>query len=358
MPERIRRNRGLARPENPANGALPAHAAMAAREGRCQQLQCTSGLLGDYTVAEGGELSRTSEPWGGGDPAGLKALHPLHEVGTKSSGRVGGRRCGTGQRLPSVDGARVCAPSLACVPDSGDECVQSGRTAADEGGRQPLPDRRAGASLPLPLWVGSSDAAALARVKSPLPCRWLGEPLVPSDAVGVGSSHSTSSAKFGPCPPDFRFEGCWEPPFFPRLLVGVLSRVVGGPGSEEGALATMRGSDVRGAKHAPPRVVPEVGQGAEYGTKCSQRRLGWIVSQTPRAELHVARGAGGCGEESSDIFDHHQAGAEGFDRTGDVQPQPGAGVGVQSGTTAGNRDVFDRGSPPSGRTPAERRTSR
>jgi hypothetical protein len=141
--------------------------------------------------------------------------------------------------------------------------------------------------------VGSSDAAALGRVMSPLPCRWLGEPLIPSDAFGVGSSHSTSSARFGPWPPLFLFSGCWDPPFLPMLLVGVLSRVLGGPSGEEGALAAVRGADVRGAKHKPACVVPEVGQGSEYGTECPQRRLTWGVSQTPRAGFHVARGTGG-----------------------------------------------------------------
>jgi hypothetical protein len=181
--------------------------------------------------------------------------------------------------------------------------------------------------------------------------------LIPSDAFGVGSSHSTSSARFGPWPPLFLFAGCWEPPLEPMLLVGVLSRAVGGPGGEEGPLAPVGRSDVGGAKHEPPRVVPEVGQGAEYGTKCPQRRLGWVVSQTPRAGFHVARGAGGGGEEASDIFDHHQAGAEGFDRTGDVQPQARAGVRVESGAAAGDRDVFGRGNPRSGRTPGAHRPS-
>ena len=55
-----------------------------------------------------------------------------------------------------------------------------------------------------------------------------------------------------------------------------------------------RCSDVGSAKHEPPCVVPEVGQGSEYGAKCPQRRLGWVVSQTPRAEFHVAREAGGA----------------------------------------------------------------
>jgi hypothetical protein len=198
--------------------------------------------------------------------------------------------------------------------------------------------------------LGCSEAAAEWSVRSPLPCSWFGEPLIPSDAFGVGSSHSTSSARFGPWPPLFLFAGCWEPPFDPMLDVGVLSRGSGGPGGEEGPLAPVRGSDVAGAKHQPLRVVPEVGQGAEYGTECSQRRLGWVVSQTPRAEFHVARGTGGGGEESSDILDHHQAGAEGFDRTGDVQPQPRAGVRVESGAAAGDRDVFDTGSLRSART--------
>ncbi len=135
------------------------------------------------------------------------------------------------------------------------------------------------------------------------------------------------------------------------LLVGVLSRVSGGPGREEGALAAVRGSDVGGAKNEPFRVVPEVGQGSEYGTKCPQRRLAWGVSQTPRAEFHIARGTGGGGEESSDILDHHQAGSEGLDRTGDVQPEAGAGLGIEPGAQAGDRDVFDRGSQPSRHTP-------
>jgi hypothetical protein len=203
----------------------------------------------------------------------------------------------------------------------------------------------------LALGVDSSEAAADGRVRSPLPCRWFGEPLIPSDAFGVGNSHSTSSARLGPWPPLFLFAGCWLPPFDPMLDVGVLSRGSGGPGGEEGPLATVRCSDVGSAKHEPPRVVPEVGQGSENGTKCPQSRLGWVVSQTPRTEFHVARGTGRRGEESSDILNHHQAGAEGFDRTGHVQPQPRAGVRVESGAPSGDGDVFDTGSPQSARTP-------
>ncbi|GGT26252.1 hypothetical protein GCM10014713_19180 [Streptomyces purpureus] len=119
----------------------------------------------------------------------------------------------------------------------------------------------------------------------------------------------------------------------------------------------MRGSDFRGAKHAPARIEPEVGQGAEYGTECAHSRLACGVSQTPRAGFHVARGTGGGGEESSDILDDHQARVEGFDGTDDVQPQTGPGAISQSGATAGDRDVFDRGTRPSGRTPPGHRPS-
>ncbi len=315
--------------------------------------------MGDNAVAERGELRRSPEPRGGGDPAGVQALHPLHEVGTETPGRVRGFGCGTGERLPSGDGGCVRPPSPVRSSASGDSSVQSGRTTTDKGGRHPLPGRRPGVPVSLALGVGSSDAAALGRVMSPLPCRWFGESLIPSDAFGVGNrSHSTSSARFGPCPPLFLFDGCCEPPFLPMLLVGVLSRVSGGPGGEEGPLAAVRGPDIGCAKHEPPCVVPEVGQGSEYGTECPQRRLTWGVSQTPRAGFHIARGTGGGGEEAAHILDHNQAGSEVLDRTGDVQPEPGAGLGIESGPAAGDRDVFDRESRPSGRTPGERRTSR
>ncbi|AEN10803.1 hypothetical protein K373_02130 [Streptomyces sp. DvalAA-21] len=353
MPERIRRNRGLARPGKPGSGALPARATRTAREGRRQQPQSPSSLLGNNSVAERGELRRAPEARGGGDPAGIEALHPLHELRAEPTGRIGGRGRGTGEPLPSGDGGCVRPPSPAS--SSGDSSAQSGRTTIGREGRRSFPVRRS--DVPVPPALGS-DAAALGRVMSPLPCRWFGEPLIPSEAFGVGSSHSTSSARFGPCPPLFLFAGCWEPPFLPMLLVGVFNRVAGGPGGEEGPLAAVRGPDVGGAKHEPLRVVPEVGQGSEYGTECSQRRLTCGVSQTPRAGFHVARGTGGGGEEAAHILDHNQAGLEGRDRTGDVQPQPGAGLGVESGPAAGDRDVFDRGSRPSGRTPGGRWTSR
>lgn len=359
MPERIRRILGLARPEKSGSGALHPRAARTARKRRCQQLQCAGSLLRDDAVAERGELRRASESRRGGDPAVVEALHPLHEVGTEPTSPIGGLGDGTGEHLPSGDRCCVRPPSPVRSPDAVGSSVQSGRTTADRGGRHPFPGRRPGVPVSLALGVGSSDAAALGRVMSPLPCRWFGEPLIPSDAFGVGSrSHSTSSARFGPWPPLFLFDGCWEPPFLPMLLVGVFNRVSGGPGGEEGPLAAVRGPDVGGTKHEPRRVVPEVGQGSEYGTECPQRRLTCGVSQTPRAEFHVARGTGGRGEEAAHILDHNQAGSEGLDRTGDVQPEPGAGLGVEAGPTAGDRDVFDRGSRPSGHTPGERGTSR
>jgi hypothetical protein len=71
----------------------------------------------------------------------------------------------------------------------------------------------------------------------------------------------------------------------------------------------------------------------------------------------VARGIGGRGEESSDILNHQEAGEEGLDRTGDMQPQPGTGVRVESGAEAGDGDVFDRGSRQSARRPWVRQPS-
>jgi hypothetical protein len=174
-------------------------------------------------------------------------------------------------------------------------------------------------SVSLALGVGSSEAASEGKVGSPLPCFCLGLPFVPSDAVGVGSSHSTSSARFGPCPPLRRLSGCCEPPFFPRLLVGVFSKL-GRPGGKETPLTAVGRTDIAGAKNAPPCVIPDVGKGSEYGTKCSQNRLGWVVSHTPRAGFHLARGTGWRGEESAHILNHHQVRAEGLDCSHDVQP--------------------------------------
>lgn len=208
MGERIRRTRDLARPGKPGSEALRRRAARATWEGRSQQLHGPVGLLRHDAVAERGELSRSAESRSGGDSAGLQALHPLHEVGTEPPGRVGGRRRGAGERLPSGDGGCVRTPSPVCSPASGADSVQSGRTTADRGGRDASHGRRPGVPVSLARNVGSSDAAALGRVMSPLPCRWLGEPLIPSDAFGVGRSHSTSSARFGPWPPLFLLAGC------------------------------------------------------------------------------------------------------------------------------------------------------
>lgn len=167
MPQRMRRFCGLARPEKSGSGALHGRAARAPWEGRCQQLHGSCGLLGDDTVAERGELCRSSEPGSGGDPASVEALHPLDEVGTEPAGRVGGLGRGTGERLPPGDGGCVCAPSVCSAP--GAESVQSGRTTADRGGRHPFPQRWAAVPVSLARGAGNSDAAALGRVKSPLP---------------------------------------------------------------------------------------------------------------------------------------------------------------------------------------------
>ncbi len=66
------------------------------------------------------------------------------------------------------------------------------------------------------------------------------------------------------------------------------------------------------------------------------------VSHAPRAGFHVAKGVGGGagGEESSDIFDHHQGGSEDGGRVHDVLPQARPGAGCQAGTRAGDRKVL------------------
>ncbi len=195
MPERVRRISGLVRPEERGTGALSVGAAVTARKGRCQQLQGTRCLLRDDAVAERGELRGTAEPRSRGDPAGVEALHPLHEVRAQPTGRVRGSWGRTGEPLPSGDGGSVRSPSPVRVPASGVSSAQRGRTTADQGSRYPFLGRRPGEPVSLALGEGSRDAAALGRVMSPLPCRWFGEPLIPSDAFGVGSSsHSTSSA--------------------------------------------------------------------------------------------------------------------------------------------------------------------
>ncbi len=201
MPERIRRISGLVRPEERGSGALSVGAAGTAGEGWCQQLQGARSLLWDDAVAERGELRWTAEPRSRGNPAGVESLHPLHEVRAEPTGRVRGSRGRTGETLPPGDGGSIRSPSPVRAPASGVSSAQRGRTTADKGGRRhPFPGRRPGVPVSLPLGVGNRDAAALGRVMSPLPCRWFGEPLIPSDAFGVGSSHSTSSARFGPCP--------------------------------------------------------------------------------------------------------------------------------------------------------------
>lgn len=207
---------------------------------RGQDLQGTGGLLGHNSVAQHGQLGGASQPRGAGHPAGRKALHPLHEPRAEAAGVVGRPRCGTGGPLPAGDRGGVRTPDLGPSPgadgspNSGSDCVS---------GVLPIelfrcPAVRVGVAS----GVGRRRAAAEGRVKSPLPWRWLGEPLVPSEAFGVGRSHSTSSARFGPWPPCLRFAGCWLPPLAPRLLVGVLSSgdPSGGPG--DGVIWTLHSS--------------------------------------------------------------------------------------------------------------------
>lgn len=314
--------------------------------GRGQDPQGAGGLLGNNSVAQSGQLGGAPQPGCVGHPAVRKALHPLHETRTEAAGVVSGPRCGTGGAFPAGDRGGVRPPDLgpfpadAGSPNSGSACARRLRLVA--------PFRRPTVRVGAASGVGRRRAAAEGRGKSPLPWRWLGEPLVPSEAFGASRSHSTSSARFGPWPPCLRFAGCWLPPLAPRLLVGVLSSgdPSGWPGCEEDPLSTVRGSDVGGAKHTPARIEPDVGQGAEYGTECAHSRLACGVSQTPRAEFHVARGTGGRGEEPSDILDHHQAGVEGLDGTDDVVPKAGPGAISQSGAAAGHGDVFGRGSRP------------
>ncbi|MDH6709154.1 integrase [Kitasatospora sp. MAA19] len=58
--------------------------------------------------------------------------------------------------------------------------------ASDTGGVGRLREREAGCRGE----EGRSEAAAEGRVRSPPPCRWFGEPLIPSDAFGVGRSRA------------------------------------------------------------------------------------------------------------------------------------------------------------------------
>lgn len=349
---RFRGIRGLARPDISCRRRCSTRRAVAADEdGWRQDLQCSGGLLRHNSVAQSGELGRAAQFRGVGHPARGEALHPLDEPGAQAARVIGRLWRGTGDRLPSGDGGGVRSP--------GPGSANSGSSTSCGGGRKPVPGRRPGAPVSRARGVRRGRAAAEGKVKSPLPWRWFGEPLVPSDAFGVGRSHSTSSARFGPWPPCLRLAGCWLPPLVARLLVGVFSNgdPLGRPGGKEDALSAVWGSDVGGAKHAPARIEPEVGQGAEYGTECAHSRLTCGVSQAPRAEFHVARGTGGRGEEPADILDHHQTGVEGLDGVHDVVPEPGAGAFGQSGAAAGDGDVFDRGTRPSGRTLRGRRPS-
>lgn len=219
---RFRRTGGLARPGNGCRRRRSARRAMAASgPGWGQDLQGAGGLLGYDSVAQSGQLCGAPQSGCAGHPAGREALHPLHEPRTEAAGAVGWPRCGTGGVFPAGDRGGVRPPDLGpscwCTgsPNSGVACVR--------GVLLPAPFRCPVVRVGVASGVGRRPAAAEGRVKSPLPWRWLGEPLVPSEAFGVGRSHSISSARFGPWPPCLRFAGCWLPPLTPRLLVGVLS---------------------------------------------------------------------------------------------------------------------------------------
>jgi hypothetical protein len=69
--------------------------------------------------------------------------------------------------------------------------------------------------------------------------------------------------------------------------VGVLS-------NDENAEPAVGSAGVGSVYADPACVIPEVGQVSEYGAKCSQYRLVWLVSHTPRAGFHVAIGC--CAE--------------------------------------------------------------
>lgn len=114
---------------------------------------------------------------------------------------LGNRERGWGIPMVLIAGGSVRSPSPVRTPAFQRLLRPEGQDHRRQGGRHPFPGRRSGVPVSVALGVGNRDAAALGRVMSPLPCRWFGEPLVPSDAFGVGSSsHSTSSARFGPCP--------------------------------------------------------------------------------------------------------------------------------------------------------------
>ncbi len=104
------------------------------------------------------------------------------------------------------------------------------------------------------------------------------------------------------------------------LVVGVGSR----PGEDEDPLTLVRGPDFGCPLHLPFRIEPEGGQVSENGTDSSKSAGAVALVQRRAVGSHTAIGAGG--EKSTDIFDHHQSGAEYGYGAGDVRPQPGPGA--------------------------------
>lgn len=93
-----------------------------------------------------------------------------------------------------------------------------------------------------------------------------------------------------------------------------------GAGKNEDSAADVGGSDVGRWYATPSRMIPEVGQGSENSSECSQNRLVLSVTQTPSAAFHVATRLGG--EETVDILKEHPGGVKLFDGPCDLIPQP------------------------------------
>lgn len=154
-------------------------------------------------------------------------------------------------------------------------------------------------------------------------------------ALGVGSTHSTSSARVGPWPPFFLLSGCWLPPLLAMFDVGVLSS--GAAGQDEGPVPAVRRTCFRCAKTQPFRIEPEIGQISEYSAKCPQADTS-LVSQAPRARFQEAKGP--LRDEAADIFDHHPFGVEDVDGARHVLPQAGSVAVLHAVTGSGDRDVL------------------
>jgi hypothetical protein len=81
------------------------------------------------------------------------------------------------------------------------------------------------------------------------------------------------------------------------------------------------GTDVGSANATPARVIPEVGQVAEYGSECPQSAL-TFVSQTPRAGFQVAIRLGT--EQPPHILDDDVLRLQLIDGAAHFGPEPGA----------------------------------